>query len=73
MRTTLNINNSLINSISKHTGISNKTEIINTALSELLGKLRRQNIINAYGKIDIELDVREFRNRELKELKEIYG
>ncbi|MCK4762072.1 MAG: type II toxin-antitoxin system VapB family antitoxin [Candidatus Aminicenantes bacterium] len=73
MRTTLNINDSLIKAIGKHTGITNKTEIINTALAEWLGKLRRDNLINAYGKIDIDLDVREFRNRDLTELKELYG
>jgi hypothetical protein len=71
MRTTLNVDDSLMNSISKHTGIANKTEIINRALSEWLGKLRRENIMNAYGKIDIDLDVREFRNREIKEQKEL--
>lgn len=73
MRTTLNIDGSLIKAIGKHTGITNKTEIINTALAEWLGRLRRRNLMNAYGKIDIDLDVREFRNRELTELKELYG
>lgn len=72
MRTTLNVDDSLMDSISKHTGIANKTEIINRALSEWLGKLRRQNIMDAYGKIDIDLDVREFRDREIKEQKELY-
>jgi Arc/MetJ family transcription regulator len=72
MRTTLNIDDSLLHSITKHTGITNKTEIINTALSDYLGKLRRQNLMNAYGKIDLDLDVRELRDRELVELKESY-
>lgn len=72
MRTTLYIDDSLLHSIAMHTGITNKTEIINTALSDYLGKLRRQNFMNAYGKIDIDLDVRELRDRELTELKELY-
>jgi hypothetical protein len=71
MRTTLNIDESLVRSISKHTGILNKTEIINSALTEYLGKIRRRNIIDAYGKFDIDLDVRELRNRELTELADL--
>ena len=67
MRTTLNINDSLIQSISKYTGMTCKTEIIDRALSELLDKLKRENIKNAYGKMKFELDVRKFRNRELNE------
>jgi Arc/MetJ family transcription regulator len=72
MRTTLNIDDSLMQAICKHTGSTNKTDIINNALSEYLGKIRRQNLMNAYGKIDLDLDVRELRNRELQEMKELY-
>jgi len=73
MNTTLDIDSSLIESIGKHTGMTETSEIINTALSEYLGRLRRRNLMNAYGKIDLDLDVRELRDRELIELKELYN
>jgi Arc/MetJ family transcription regulator len=68
MRTTFNIDDKLINSIMKCTGIKNKTEIINKALAEYLGKLTRESIKEAYGKLDFDLDVRELRNLELQEV-----
>ena len=67
MRTTLNLDDEIMQSIMKVSGIKNKTEIINQALSEFLGKLVRENIKNAYGKLNFDLDVREYRNRELAE------
>ncbi len=73
MNTNMDIDSSLIESIGKHTGMTDASEIINTALSEYLGQLRRRNLMNAYGKIDLDLDVRELRDRELIELKELYN
>ena len=68
MRTTFNIDDKLIDSIMKCTGIKNKTEIINKALAEYLGKVTRESIKDAYGKLDFDLDVRELRNLELQEV-----
>ena len=65
MRTTLNLDDKLMRSIMKVSGMTNKTEIIHQALSDFLGKLARENIKNAYGKLDFELDVREYRDRDL--------
>lgn len=71
MRTTLNVDDSLLKTISKLTGKKNKTEIINSALSQYLGHIRRQNVMNAYGKLDIDLDVRAIRNSDLQRLDEL--
>ena len=68
MRTTLNVDDRLIQSIMKSTGKKNKTKIINEALTEYLGKLNRESIKKASGKLNFDLDVREFRNLELKEV-----
>jgi Arc/MetJ family transcription regulator len=68
MRTTLNLDDRLIQAIMKSTGVKNKTEIINKALTEYLGKLNRESIKEACGKLNFDLDVREFRNLELKEV-----
>lgn len=67
MRTTLYVNEKLVQSIKKYTGTMNKTEIINTALEEFLAKLKRERIKQAHGNIRIDLKVREFRNKELNE------
>lgn len=68
MRTTFNIDDKLINSIMKCTEMKNKTEIINKALAEYLGKLTRESIKEAYGKLEFDLDVRDLRNLELQEV-----
>lgn len=68
MRTTLDIDDRLIQSIMKSTGKKNKTKIVNEALTEYLGKLNRESIKEACGKLNFDLDVREFRNLELKEV-----
>jgi hypothetical protein len=65
MRTTLYVNESLIESLKKITGNMNKTEIINQALEEYLAKLKREELKRAFGKIRIDLDVREYRNRDI--------
>ncbi len=67
MRTTLYVNDSLIQSIKRYAGNLNKTEIINQALEEYLARLKREKLKNAFGKIRIDLDVREYRNRESNE------
>jgi len=65
MRTTLYLDDSLIQAIRKHTPSMNKTEIINQALEEYLSRLKRDQLKGAYGKIPIDLDVREYRNRDI--------
>jgi len=67
MRTTLYVNDSLIQSIKRYAGNLNKTEIINQALVEYLARLKREKLKNAFGKIRIDLDVQEYRNRENNE------
>jgi hypothetical protein len=67
MRTTLYVNDSLIQSIKRYASNLNKTEIINQALEEYLARLKREKLKNAFGKLHIDLDVREYRNRESNE------
>jgi hypothetical protein len=67
MRTTLNIANEVLGEISRLSGVKCKTEIIDKALREMLDRLRRQKLKGAWGKIAINLDVRELRRRELGE------
>jgi len=53
MRTTLNIDSDLLRRIGRLTGIKNKTQIIDRALWELLGKLRREKLKEAYGSLEM--------------------
>ncbi len=67
MRTTLNISEDMLGEISRLSGVKCKTEIIDKALREMLDRLRRERLKRAWGKIAIDLDVRELRRRELGE------
>ena len=67
MRTTLNISENVLGEIAKLSGVKCKTAIIDKALHEMLGRLRRQKLKGAWGKIAIDLDVRKLRQRELDE------
>ena len=67
MRTTLNIDDKLMNTIMKLTDVKSKTQIINQALTEYLSKLNRESIKNVCGKLDFDLDVRKYRNLDLDE------
>lgn len=53
MRTTLNVDSDLLRRISRLTGITNKTQIIDRALWELLAKLRREKLKEAYGSLEM--------------------
>jgi len=67
MRTTLNISENILGEISRLSGVTCKTEIIDKALREMLDRLRRQKLKGAWGKIAIDLNVRDLRWRELSE------
>jgi Arc/MetJ family transcription regulator len=67
MRTTLNISESVLGEISRISGVKSKTAIIDSALREMLNRLRRQQLKGAWGKIGVDLDVRDLRRRELDE------
>ena len=49
---TFNLADRLMQSAMKITGLKNKSETINQALSEFLNKRARENIKNAYGKLN---------------------
>lgn len=66
MRTTLNISDELISESIKLCGITNKTRIIELALSNLIRKLKRDKIRNAYGKINLENNIESLRTLDKK-------
>ncbi len=64
MRTTIDIPEKLINEAMKVTKSRTKTELIKTALSEIIQKNKIKLIKNYKGKIDLKIDLNTVRNRD---------
>ncbi len=63
MRTTLDLPESLIKEAMEITHISTKTELIKTALVQLIRKEKVSGLKNYFGKVDLGIDLNELRNR----------
>jgi len=68
MRTTINIEDNLINELFIHYKSKTKTEAINRALKDLIVLLKKQKMISMRGKIDIEDNLDFLKNKELEEI-----
>ena len=65
MRATLNLPDALINDLIFETGEKNKTKIIKDALEDMLRKIRRKNFKKLRGKINLDIDLEEFRAQDM--------
>ena len=63
MRTTLDLPETLINEAMALTHIQTKTDLIKTALTNLIQKEKIKDIKHFYGKIDLEIDLDALRKR----------
>jgi Uncharacterized protein conserved in bacteria (DUF2191). len=63
MRTTLDLPETLIKEAMALTHIHTKTDLIKTALRNLIQKEKIKGLKNFYGKIDLEIDLDTMRNR----------
>lgn len=63
MRTTLDLPESLIQEAMDLTRIKTKTEVIKTALQNLIQKEKVKELKKYYGKIDLDIDLDTLRNR----------
>lgn len=63
MRTTLDIPESLIVEAMALTHITTKTDLIKTALQNLIQKEKMKNLKDYFGKVPIDIDIDELRNR----------
>lgn len=63
MRTTLDLPETLIKEAMALTHIKTKTDLIKTALRNLIQKEKIKDIKKFYGKIDLEIDLDIMRNR----------
>jgi|GEM_PF-261365 len=63
MRTTLDLPESLIQEAMDLTRIKTKTEVIKTALQNLIQKEKVKDLKKYYGKIELDIDLDNLRNR----------
>ena len=63
MRTTLDLPETLIDEAMSLTHIQTKTDLIKTALINLIQKEKIKDIKNYYGKLDLDIDLNVLRNR----------
>lgn len=64
MRTTLDLPESLVNEAMEVTHIKSKTELIKTALYNLIQKEKIKRIKSYFGKMDLSLDLNTLRDRK---------
>ena len=64
MRTTLDLPEDLLNEVMKATHINTKTAVIVKALEELLRKSKISGLKNYRGKINLDIDLNEIRDRD---------
>jgi len=63
MRTTLDLPESLLIEAMALTRIRTKTEVIKTALINLIQKEKLQELKSYFGKVDLDIDLDELRDR----------
>lgn len=63
MRTTLDLPEELIEEAMAITHIATKTDLIKTALQNLIQKEKSKNIKQYFGKVDLDIDLSAMRNR----------
>jgi Arc/MetJ family transcription regulator len=63
MRTTLDLNESLLDEAMKITGEKTKTSLIHRALSDLVRREKTMKLLDFAGKVDISLDLDVSRGR----------
>jgi hypothetical protein len=68
MRTTLNLPDELLESTQRRLGFLSKTDTVIFALNELQRKQDLKNLVDAFGKIEIDLDLDRVRDRPNKDL-----
>jgi Arc/MetJ family transcription regulator len=63
MRTTIDLPENLVAEAMKLTNIKTKTDVIKEALSNLIQREKVKNIKNYHGKINLNIDLDQLRNR----------
>jgi Arc/MetJ family transcription regulator len=64
MRTTLDLNEALLNEAMQWTGIFTKTAVINEALKEVIAHKKRMRLIEMAGNVKLDVDLNITRARK---------
>jgi Arc/MetJ family transcription regulator len=65
MRTTLIIPDDLMKDLMEETGEKSKTLLVCRSLKEMLERVRRENLKRLRGKIDLDIDLKTLRTKDL--------
>lgn len=65
MRTTLIIPDDLMRDLMNETGEKSKTLLVRRSLEEMLNRVRRQNLKHLRGKLDLDIDLKALRSKDL--------
>jgi hypothetical protein len=65
MRTTLIIPDDLMRDLMRETGEKSKTLLVRRSLEEMLNRVRRQNLKHLRGKLDLDIDLKALRSKDL--------
>jgi len=68
MRTTINIDDEIINEIFTHYQSKTKTEAINRALNDLIILIKKKKLIALRGNVDIVDNIEILKHKELEEI-----
>ena len=71
MRTTLDLDEDLVNELLKATEAKTKTEAIHLAMSELIRRRKLEKLKSLSGKIHIDLDLKKMKKVELEHQKRL--
>ena len=67
MRTTLNLDQDVIEQVMQLTGLKNKSQAVNRVLESFVYRQKKQNILKMKGKLDLENNWNELREMEINE------
>lgn len=67
MRTTLNMKDEIIDKVMLLTGAKNRSQAVNEALEHFIKEKRIKNLLELKGKLHLQEDWKEIRERELDE------
>ena len=73
MRTTLNIDEKLLDQLTELTGEKSKGKAVNKALEEYIRRQRIEELIGMFGKVDVIDNLDELEELELEEYRQLYG
>lgn len=73
MRTTVTVQDEVLDELMKYTGAKTRTEAVNKALEDLIRRLKIEKLRSMRGKFQIEDNWKQLRALEVRESRAVYG